>query len=211
MKKFRNREDAAEQLAAKLVKYRSSSAVVLAIPRGGVPVGCYISKKLGLPVEVMLSKKIGHPLSREVAIGAVSMGSVILTGQAMASDDYIESEVRDIKRSLKEKYELYIGEREQLELAQRDVIIVDDGIATGSTVLAIIELVRTERPSRIIIAVPVAAPDTVQMLETRVDEVVCAMIPADFSSVSQFYEEFRQVSDDEVVRMLRDAHSCSSS
>lgn len=207
MKKFRGRGDAAGKLVALLHKYMDTETVVLAVPRGGVPIGAFIAKQLHLPLEVVLSKKIGHPMSKEYAIGAVSLHSVILNEDVGVSEDYIDSEVEAIRDSLRERSKLYIGNREPVSIRHKNVIIVDDGIATGSTVLAIVELVKMENPAKIIIAVPVAAPDTIDTLKQRVNEVVCVMAPPDFTHVGQFYDSFEQVTDEEVVKLLREAYS----
>jgi predicted phosphoribosyltransferase len=210
MNKFRGREDAALRLARQLQKYNDTSSVALAIPRGGVPVAAVIAKQLGIPLEIMLSKKIGHPMSSEFAIGAVSLNSVILTEDSVVSEDYIESETEAIRSSLKEKQELYMAGRSPVNLEHKNVIIIDDGIATGSTVLAIVELVKMESPAKIIIAVPVAAADTLQMLRQRVDEVICVLAPDDFRSVGQYYDNFSQVSDEEVIKLLCESNARGS-
>lgn len=207
MEKFRGRQDAALRLARQLQKYKDTASVALAIPRGGVPVAAIVAKELGIPLEIMLSKKIGHPMSNEFAIGAVSFHSVVLTEDTVVSEEYINSEVEEIRKALKEKQQLYLGSRQPVSLRHKNAIIIDDGIATGSTVLAIVELVKMESPAKIIIATPVAAPDTVQKLRQRVDEVVCVITPEDFASVGQFYHNFDQVSDEEVIKLLREAHS----
>jgi putative phosphoribosyl transferase len=202
MLKIRNRQEAAQLLAQRLEKYRGERGVVLAIPRGGVPIGAPIAEKLGYPLDLALSKKIGHPYNPEFAIGSVSLYSQAVNPNLPVSEQYLEEETENIRAELKRKYTHYMGNRQPVDLEDRVVIIVDDGIATGHTLMAIVEMVQEKKPRRVIVAVPVGPPGAIQRLEQLVDEVECLLMPQDFQAVSQFYDEFAQVSDEEVVTLL---------
>ncbi|MDX5420779.1 MAG: phosphoribosyltransferase [Hymenobacteraceae bacterium] len=204
MEKIRNRAEAAMMLADRLEKYRGQKGVVLAIPRGGVPVAAPIAKRLGMPLEVTLSKKIGHPKNPEFAIGSVSLDSVTVDQRAEVPQEYVEAEVERIRQSLRSKYQLFMGDREHVDLKDRVVIIVDDGIATGKTLAATVELVKKQQPRKVVIAVPVAPFSAIDHFRGMVDEVECLLIPRFFQAVGQFYEEFTQTSDEEVIRLLQE-------
>lgn len=203
---FKDRYEAAMQLAKKLEKYKNKNGIVLAVPRGGVPVGYYIAKELDLPLEIILSKKIGHPQNPEYAIGSVSLqGTIINDNLIDVSKDYLNKEAERISVGLKEKFKLYMGNRKPTDLKDKIVIVVDDGIATGNTILATLEMIKKSNPKEIIIAVPVAPPDTARKLSKLVDEFVCLLTPEDFMGVGQFYRNFSQVSDEEVIKFLEEA------
>ncbi|MEJ8803191.1 phosphoribosyltransferase [Pontibacter sp. H249] len=206
MNVIHNRESAAQMLAQRLQKYKGEDGVVLAIPRGGVPVAAPIAKSLNMPLEVTLTKKIGHPANPEFAIGSVSLKSVAVDKRAEVPDEYIAREVQRIRESLKQKYELFMGNKQHIPLKDKVVIIVDDGIATGKTLEATVELVKTEQPRKIVIAVPVAPPEAIPRFEKLVDEVVCLLTPPFFQAVGQFYEQFTQTSDEEVIRLLNESN-----
>lgn len=203
---FKDRYEAAMQLAKKLEKFKNKDGIVLAVPRGGVPIGYVVAKELGLPLEVILSKKIGHPYNPEFAVGSVSLyGTVINDSIIDFSMEYIHKEVERLLKVLNEKNKLYMGNRKPTDLKDKTVIIVDDGIATGNTILATLEGLRKCKPKEIIIAVPVAPPSTVSKLSKYVDEFICLLTPDNFSAVGQFYDTFLQVSDDEVIKLLHDS------
>lgn len=200
---FQNRLDAASKLAEKLSRYKNTDAVVLAIPRGGVTIGKEIADKLNIPLEIILSKKIGHPRNPEFAIGSVSeLGMVINDAIMDISMDYIQNEAARLQLQLKEKYKLFMGDRKPTDLKNKIVILVDDGIATGNTILATINMIKKKIPKKLIVAVPVAPPDTARKINKEVDEMICLLTPADFYAVGQFYADFSQVSDEEVIKML---------
>ena len=201
---IQNRKAAARLLAERLEKYRGERGVVLAIPRGGVPVAAPIAQYLGMPLEVTLSKKIGHPANPEFAIGSVSLDSVQVDERADVPQEYIAAEVNRIREGLRQKYSLYMGNRKHVHLRDLVVILVDDGIATGKTLLATIELVKKELPRKIVVAVPVASPSAYDTISSLVDEVVCLLVPVSFQAVGQFYEEFSQVSDELVIKLLQE-------
>lgn len=205
---FADREDAAIALVEKLTNYKDSEdTVIITIPRGGVPLGAVMAKMLNLPLDIVLSKKIGHPLHKEFAIGAVTLEDVILTDKAVqASDAYIDSETERIRELLQQRYDMYYDNNEPLNLKDKTVIIVDDGVATGNTLISSIELIKMQQPAKIIVALPVAPPSTFKKIEAlpMVDDIICILVPDDFYAVGQFYKDFSQVSDVEVVRLLKE-------
>lgn len=202
---FKDRFEAGKLLAEKLQHYKNQNAVVVAIPRGGVETGYVVARELNLPLEVVLSKKLGHPRQKEYAIGAVSLESRIVTDVSGVTREYIETETDRIRELLRERYRFYYRDRRPLNLQDRIIIVVDDGIATGNTLLSTIELLRKSRPRRIVIAVPVSSQRALQKLGAVADEIVCLLAPEDFFAVGEFYGEFRQVSDEEVVEWLERA------
>jgi predicted phosphoribosyltransferase len=199
---FRNRTEAGLLLAAKLKKYKNTPGVVLAVPRGGVPVAYAVAKELGFPIEVILTKKIGHPVNKEYAIGAASLTDYFIVPHDNVTDEYIEKELQRIRRRLKEMYTKFMGDKEPENLKGKTVILVDDGIATGNTLLGTVNVLRKSNPGKIVIGVPVASKSAVQKLLKEVDEVVAVMIPEEFYGVGAFYDDFEQVSDEEVMFYL---------
>jgi predicted phosphoribosyltransferase len=199
---FQDRIDAGLALSRHLQHYKRVNGVTLAVPRGGVPVAFPIAKILELPLEIILSKKIGHPMHKEYAIGAVSLTGQIVAPNALASAEYIEQETINIREQLKEMYIKYMGNKKPTPVNGKIVIIVDDGVATGNTLLSTIDIIRNEHPKKIVVAVPVASQQAAKKLSEVTDEFVCAWIPSQFSSVGEFYVDFTQVTDEEVVDML---------
>lgn len=205
---FKDRIEAARLLADKLESYRGKNALILAIPRGGVPMGYIIAKQLHLPLEVVLSKKIGHPLHKEFAIGAVTLKSQVLSDAAAdVSPIYIDEETKKIRALLTKRYKDYYGDKSPLELKDKILIIVDDGIATGNTIISTIEMLYAEHPEKIVVAIPVSSADALQKLENSpfIDDVVCLSTPINFRAVGQFYENFDQVDDAEVKTFLNES------
>ena len=204
---LKDRIEAGMLLSDKLLKYQNSNTVVLAIPRGGIPVGYVIAKRLNLPLDIVLSKKIPHPLNKEFAIGAVSMDSMFVDEHLDVPKNYINGEIIRLRESLQEKYKLYMGNREPIDIKGKNVIVVDDGIATGNTLLASIKMLLKRKPSKIIVAVPITPNDTVAIFQKKVDEFIYLMAPTNFRGVGGFYQEFEQVEDEEVIQQLSDANS----
>jgi predicted phosphoribosyltransferase len=201
--KFHDRTHAAFLLADELKKYSECNGVVLAIPRGAVPMGYTIAHQLGLPLDIIMVKKIGHPYNPEYAIGSVSLTDVILTDTQEATDAYIQQEVVSIRKAMKEKYSLFMGDRKPVELKGKIAILVDDGLATGNTMLACVEQVRKSHPHKIIVAVPVASDRAFELIERKADELICLYTTSDFYAVGQFYEQFDQVTDEEVIEFIK--------
>jgi len=206
---FKDRIDAGNQLAEKLVQFKNENVVVLAIPRGGLPIGAIVAKTLNAPLDVALTKKIGHPFHKEYAIGAVSLEGIILTDGIEVTQSYIEEETSRIRKKLKERQDQYYKQQSPVNLKNKTVIVVDDGIATGNTLLATVELVSNQEPDEIIVAIPVAPSSAIRRLEVNpnVDEVICLRTPHNFRAVGQFYEEFYQVSDQEAIQLLSEANA----
>ena len=200
---FQDRMDAGLALSRHLQHYKRVDGVMLAVPRGGVPVAFPIASILELPLEIILSKKIGHPLHKEYAIGAVSLTGTIIAPNALASEEYIQQETIYIREQLREMYEMYMGNKKPTPVKDKVVIVVDDGVATGNTLLSTIDIIRNERPRKLVVAVPVASQQAAKKLSEVTDEFVCAWIPSEFHSVGEFYLDFTQVSDEDVIRMLR--------
>ena len=207
---FTNREEAGKLLASKLMNYKDNKEVVIAaIPRGGVPVGYELTKKLNVSLEIVLSKKIGHPFNKEYAIGAVTLENSILSDAAKeVSPVYIYDETEHVRALLKQRHHLYYGEKKPIDFKDKTVILVDDGIATGNTIISCIQLIQLQKPLKIIVALPVAPNSALRKIREmqEVSEVICLSAPANFQAVGQFYEEFDQVNDNEVIEILKKAN-----
>ena len=199
---YADRIEAGLVLADQLKKYAGQPGVVLAVPRGGVPLGYIIARELKLPLEILLSKKIGHPNNPEYAIGAVSLTDSIIIPHEGVSNEYIESETLRIREKLRENYKKFMGDNKPTDLKDKIVIIVDDGIATGNTLLSTVKMLRNQKPAKIVIAVPVAPRSSVDKLSKLVDEMVVPLVPKEFYGVGGFYEDFEQVSDEDVLSYL---------
>lgn len=199
---FRNRIEAGLLLAAKLKKYKNEKGIVLAVPRGGVPVAYVVARELDLPIEVVLTKKIGHPMNKEYAIGAASLTDYFIIPHENVSEEYIEKELKQVRSRLKEMQQTFMGDKQPESLKGKTVIVIDDGIATGNTLMGTVNVLRKSDPAKIVIAVPVASRNAVQKLSKEVDEVVAVIIPEEFYGVGAFYEDFEQVSDEEVMVYL---------
>ena len=206
--RFRNRTDAGRRLAEKLAAYANRPDVlVLALPRGGVPVGCEVARALGAPLDVFLVRKLGVPGYEELAMGAVATGGVrvlndeIVRGLGISDHEIDAAEARELQE-LARRERLYRGDRPPPDVAGRTVILVDDGLATGATMRAAIHALRQQQPARIVVAVPTASPDTSEALKADADDVICAMTPEPFFAVGHWYEDFTQTTDDEVRELL---------
>lgn len=204
---YTDRNDASLKLIALLEKFKNSKCVILAVPRGGVPIGYNIARKFHFPMDLLLTKKIGHPLNKEVAIGAVSLENEIVDNYPYINIGYIENQILEIRESLKNRYEKFVGDRTPVNIKNKIVIIVDDGIATGNTLLAAIKMIRNKLPKKIVVAVPVAPTDSAKKISNQVDEFICPIITDDFIGVGGYYMNFSQVSDDEVIRLMNKMNS----
>jgi len=203
---FKNRVQAGQFLAEKLKHLKGEDLVVLAIPRGGVMVGAEIAKVLNCPLDIIVTKKIGAPGNPELAVGAMgSDGSIVWDKSLLARLSLSISDLAPQVQSAKLKVKSYSAKFKVKEknLKNKTVILTDDGIATGATVEAAIQVIKNQEPKRLIVAMPVAPPDSIKRLKKIVDEVVCLSTPALFWAVGQFYQEFEQVEDKEVIKMLR--------
>ncbi|MGZ3181990.1 MAG: phosphoribosyltransferase [Telluria sp.] len=205
---FKDRQDAGCQLARQLAHYaHNDHAVVLALPRGGVPVGYEVAARLGLPLDVLIVRKLGVPGQEEFAMGAIAGGGVRILHKAVMARLHISpaivQEVIDREADLiRQREQLYRDSQPPQRLDGRIVILVDDGLATGATVRVAIEAIRKCKPARVVVAVPVAAPDARDAIAAEVDEMVCLAAPGLFRAVSEWYGEFGQTSDAEVQALL---------
>lgn len=209
---FPNRFEAGKQLADKLLETldltSNSSLVVLAIPRGGVVIGSQLASTLKCPLEVIVTKKIGAPGNPELAIGAVGpVGEPVidenLAARVGVDEAYLQAKIASLKSEIAKRVKEYHGDKPAINLKDKLVIITDDGVATGATMKAAIEIVRQENPQKIMVAVPVIAKDALKEIEGLADEVVYLEAPDLFFAVGQFYQEFDQVSDEEVKKLLK--------
>lgn len=211
MTRFRNRIEAGRALARQLAKYANRSDVlVLALPRGGVPVGYEVAKALKAPLDVFVVRKLGAPGNEELAMGAIASGGVRVLNQSVIESLGISAEEIDVAaarelRELQRRERLYRGDRPAPVLRDRTVIIVDDGIATGSTMLAAIAALREHGADHIAVAAPTIAADTYRSMRQEVDELIAVILPEDFYGVGQWYEDFAPTSDAEVRELLEKA------
>lgn len=208
MMQFRNRVEAGQQLAKRLTKYvNRPDVLVLALPRGGVPVGYEVAQALKAPLDVFVVRKLGVPGHEELAMGAIASGGVrVLNGSVVEGlsipEDVIDAVAARELRELERRERAYRDDRPAPDMQGRTVILVDDGIATGSTMKAAIKALRQLEAARIVVATPTAALSTVREMGPDVDELVAVMTPADFAGVGQWYEDFSQTTDEEVRELL---------
>ena len=210
---FRDRVDAGKQLAASLREWRGRDAVVVALPRGGLPIGAEIARALDAPLDLALVRKIGLPFQPELAIAAVVDGETPemvlneeVAGMVELPEGYLDGARAEALAEIERRRTVYFAGIERPDPKGRPVIIADDGIATGATVRAAIHALRRKQPSRLILAVPVAPADTVAALRHEVDELICLETPDPFCAISLAYEEFPQLSDDQVIEILAMMH-----
>jgi len=210
---FRDRTEAGELLASKLLQYAGRPDVqVLALPRGGVPVALEVAKALKAPLDVFVVRKLGVPGNEELAMGAVASGGVRVLNRDVIESlriprAMIEAVSAQELQELSRRERLYRDDRPPPQIRNHIVILVDDGLATGSTMRAAVAALRKLHPSKIIVAVPAAAPSTCDEFRSEVDEIVCAETPQPFYAVGAWYEDFSQVSDDQVRKMLEDVQN----
>lgn len=211
MDRFKNRQEAGQRLARLLEQYAGrTDLVVLALPRGGVPVAYEIAQSLKAPLDVLVVRKLGVPGHEELAMGAIAGGGIRVLHDAVIRaaglpPAVVDQVTHDEERELLRREEAYRGSQPALPVEDHVVILVDDGLATGSTMRAAIAAIRRRRPSHIIVAVPVASPETCEELRDEADEIYCAVTPALFFGVGQWYEDFSQTTDEEVRNLLERA------
>ena len=206
---FRDRQDAGRRLAEALEKYRGADAIVLAIPRGGVVVGYEVARALGLPLDVIIPRKIGAPYQPELAIGAIGEDEYVLDQQTVqylgVSQQYISEEIERQKREIERRWKLYRNDRPFPDLTGKTAILADDGIATGYTTMAAARAIRKRKPAKLVLAVPIAPPESVARLRPEVDELIVLDTPEPFFAVGSWYEVFDQTTDEEVIELLHRA------
>ena len=206
---FADRHDAGRQLVARLIKFKDQRPVVLALPRGGVAVGVEIAETLAAPLDLVLVRKIGVPWQPELALGAVVDGGhpeIFLNEDLLKlielPQGYLSEESAKELKEIERRRRLYLGGHRTIDISGCTAIVVDDGIATGASMHAALIAVRRRNPAHLVLAVPVASPDSLAELRREVDEAVCLEAPSSFEAIGAFYEDFHQVSDDEVAALL---------
>lgn len=207
---FKDRVEAGQILARQLSKYADQNPLVLGLPRGGVPVAFEVAKALKAPLDVYIVRKLGVPGHEELAMGAIATGEVRVLNKPVVEDlqiseEEIESETRKEKEELKRREGLYRSGKAPLNVSKRTVLLIDDGIATGSTIKAAVAALKKQKAGRIVIGVPVAPVSTIEELKKEVDEVVCVSAPEFFYAISLWYDEFPQTSDEQVRELLEKA------
>lgn len=206
--RFHDRREAGQLLARRLADYKDrENVVVLALPRGGVPVAYEIARELKAPLDVYVVRKLGVPWHPELAMGAIAgRGTEVLNGDVVTAYNIPPHVIRAVaereRRELERRLQEYRGNRPPLDLHDRTVILVDDGLATGSTMRAAVRAIRQDQPRAVVVAVPVAAAQTCRELEDEVDEIICLRTPLDFAAVGYWYEDFSQTTDTEVRGLL---------
>jgi putative phosphoribosyl transferase len=206
---FHDRQDAGQKLAKALKKFKNTKdTIILALPRGGVVIGFEIAKELNLPMDIVVPRKIGAPDNPEFAIGAITeSGEGIFSSDVIStygiSQNYIDKTVAHEKKEAERRLQTYRGNRPPLELKDKTVIIVDDGIATGSTMKAAIKSVKIKNAKKVIVAVPTSASDSAEEIKKEVAKFICLDIPKFFGAVGAFYEVFAQTEDEEVIELLK--------
>jgi putative phosphoribosyl transferase len=210
---FRDRSEAGRVLAGMLADYAGrDDVIVLALPRGGVPVGYEVAKALGAPLDVFLVRKLGAPGHEELAMGAIASGDVVvmndevLKAMNVQADEILDA-IADERRELARREEAYRDGRPPVDVRGKTVILIDDGLATGSTMRAAVTALRRQGPARIVVAVPIGAASTCAEFHSLADDCICAMTPEPFRAVGLWYEDFSQTSDDEVAELLARARA----
>ena len=213
---FSNRQDAGRRLAAELTRFKNAQPVILALPRGGVPVGFEIALALNAPLDVVLVRKIGAPGMSELAIGAIVDGEQLdriidseLVAELGVAQSYLDGEIARQAAEIERRRRVYFKGRAPVTVAGRAALVIDDGIATGATMRAALRAIRRRSPAKLVLAVPVAPPHTIDALRPEVDEIVCLATPEQFFAIGQFYADFRQLDDEDVIALLDRAHQRS--
>ena len=215
---FIDRHDAGRRLGGRLLELKEKSPIVLALPRGGVPVGFEVARALAAPLDLVLVRKIGAPFQEELAVGAITDGEdpefvtdARLVADLHISPEYLEEAKTAALQEIERRRRIYLGDRQPVDVAGRTVIVVDDGIATGATMLAALRATRRRKPGQIVLAVPVAPEHALRDLRREVDKIVCLDTPTDFEAVGQFYRQFPQLRDEEVIELLDQARAFAPS
>jgi predicted phosphoribosyltransferase len=204
---FRDRRDAGAELAELVAGHDVDADIVLAIPRGGLPVGRAVADELDVPLDVVVARKIGSPHNPELAIGAVAADGSAWLNEGLidelgVGEDYVDRKREEEAENARQKAERYRGDRPAPDFEGKSVVVVDDGVATGATAIACLRQVRAGGAERVVLAVPVGSPDTAERLHDEADDVICAETPPHFQAVGQFYDDFGQVSDQEAMTHL---------
>lgn len=213
--RFKDRHDAGRRLAVALAQYRDSDSIVLGLPRGGMPVANEVAEALHAPLDVVVVRKLGVPFHPELAMGAIGEGGAIVVDERMMDDARVGQSdlyriIAEERAELDRRVLRYRQHRPMRPLAGRTVIVVDDGIATGSTARAALQVARSQGPKRVVLAVPVAAPDSIRQLRQEADEVVVLEQPPSFNAVGSWYDDFAETTDEEVARLIAQARDTTS-
>lgn len=210
---FKNRADAGQKLAAALEKFNNSpNTIILALPRGGVIVGFEVARELNLPLDIVVPRKIGAPANPEFAIGAITetgegVFDEMVVGAYGITESYLQNEIKKEKAEAERRLNLYRGSRPPLDLKNKTVILVDDGLATGLTMRAAVKSIKKSGVEKIIVAIPVTSPEAAELVKKEVDEIIYLEAPAFFGAVGAFYEEFSQTTDKEVIELLKNSEN----
>ncbi len=215
MSLFKDRYDAGRKLSAELTGFRENNPILLGLPRGGVPVAYEAAKNLGADLDIFLVRKIGVPGREELAMGAIASGGVRVLNDNVInilniSEDSIEEASQKEKEELQRREKIYRDNRPFPSLENKTAILIDDGLATGASMRAAIKALKRHSPKKVIVAVPTASKDTCNEIKADVDEIICAFTPAVFRGVGEWYDDFSQTTDQEVIDLLEDAHSIKS-
>lgn len=209
---FSDRSEAGRRLAERLLRFKDQDPIVLALPRGGVPVGFEICRALAAPLDLIFVRKIGVPYQEELAIGAIADGEhpELVTDPALianldVSPEYLEQAKHKALQEIERRRHAWFGTYQPMEIAGKTAIVVDDGVATGATMQVALRATRQRKPARLVLAVPVAPPASLKKLRHEADETVCLDTPSDFFAVGQFYRDFPQLDDAEVIALLQQA------
>lgn len=204
---FRDRHDAGHKLAGALASYKGrKDAIILAIPRGALQLGEVLHAELGLPLDIIITKKIPHPMNPEYAIGAVGPDGEHFVNAGAAAEvrpEYVDVQLGRLAANVEERYARYRGDLPKPALKGKTVILIDDGIATGSTMLAAIHVIRKQKANKIVVAVPIGPPDSMARIAAEADETICLEKPDAFFAIGSFYENFEQVGDEEAIAILK--------
>lgn len=202
MQRFFDRREAGKRLVPFLRKFQQANSVLLAVPRGGVPVAYEVARELKLPLDLLLVKKIGHPANREFAIGAAGLTDRFIVPHTDVSEEYLNAETERVQKRLNEMKQTFLKNRPPLELAGKTIILIDDGIATGNTLMAAVHILRNAKPQAIIVAVPVISKQALRKLMPVVEEIIPILVPDVFYGVGAFYHDFTQLTDEDIVWYL---------
>ncbi|MBY0501677.1 MAG: phosphoribosyltransferase [Alphaproteobacteria bacterium] len=206
---FQNRADAGRRLAEKLKSYQKENPFILALPRGGVPIGYEVAQALHAPLDVFVVRKVGSPWNPEYGIGAVAPGVLVLDKASLQELGITPPEIQGViereQEEVNRRQRLYRGNEDHPTLADKTVILIDDGIATGVTTHVAIQAIKQHKPKKLILAVPVGPKETIAILEKQVDDLICLEMPSHFFAVGSYYVNFPQVSDEEVITLLKQA------
>ena len=201
---LKDRKEAARKLSEKLLKYKGDDGVVMAIPRGGVPVGHEISSQLDWPLDLVITKKIGHPSSSGMSIGVVSLSGYVLNDDFNHSSDEVTTEIARAREEIRNEYHQFMDDSEPLTITNKTVILVDDGMTDGQSLQATVELLKKDKPAKIIVAVPASSQNAMARIEQQVEEAICLTCPQEFNTLGELYKDFSEVTAEDVRGQLHD-------